>query len=355
MEPLRIAVVGTGQIGRRHIEMIRRLSGVLKLVAIVDPAPGTEDYALALGVRRAESLESMLSQHRPDGVVIASPNHLHESQALACIDAGIPALVEKPMAHSLKAARAIASAAQASGVPILVGHHRRHSAIMAEVASHLASGALGRLVGVSGTTLYYKADNEGYYEGAGRWRREPGGGPILINMIHEVDNLRALCGEIVSTSALSSNAVRDFAVEDTAAMLLRFSNGVLGCFLLSDAAASNRNWEHTSGEDPRFDPGHSDHDDCYVIAGTMGSLAVPTMRLWRYPDEAHRSWHRPLLQSAHPFVRHDPLERQMAHFAEVLRGRVQPLVSAYDGMRNLQVIDAMLESIRSGKTVDIAD
>lgn len=354
MRPLQIAVVGAGQIGKRHIEMIARLKGQLELSALVDPVAGTAELAKDLGVACPGTVEALLTQHRPDGVVIASPNPFHANQAIACLKAGVPVLVEKPLAHNYEAARDIALASAATGVPVLVGHHRRHSAIMAEATRHLASGALGTIVGVSGTTLYYKADNEGYFEGSGRWRREPGGGPILINMIHEVDNLRALCGDIVMVNAMTANAVRGFAVEDSAAVLFRFANGALGSFLISDTAASNRNWEHTSGEDPRFDPGHSDTDDCYVITGTMGSLAVPTMRLWRYPDEPHRSWHRPLDVMQQPYARHDPLEKQMAHFAQVARGASDPLVSAWDGAKNLQVIDAIIESARTGKTVTLS-
>lgn len=351
MRPLRIAVVGAGQIGKRHIEMIARLGKQLELNAVLDPAADTAEWAARHGVACPATLEALLADHRPDGIVIASPNQFHAVQAIACLKAGVPVLVEKPLAHSYEAARDIALASDATGVPVLVGHHRRHSAIMAEATRHLASGELGTIVGISGTTLYYKADNEGYFEGSGRWRREPGGGPVLINMIHEVDNLRALCGDIVMVNAMTANAVRGFAVEDSAAVILRFASGALGSFLISDAAASNRNWEHTSGEDPRFAPGHSGDDDCYVIAGTMGSLAVPTMRLWRYPDEPRRSWHRPLDVIQPPYARHDPLERQMAHFVQVIRGAARPLVSAWDGAKNLQVIDAIITSARTGHMI----
>jgi predicted dehydrogenase len=85
--------------------------------------------------------------------------------------------------------------------------------------------------------VFYKPD-QGYFDPPNEWRRRPGGGPILLNMIHEIGNLRAMVGEIVAVQAFSSNATRGFEVEDTVAINMRFQNGALGTFLLSDTAAS---------------------------------------------------------------------------------------------------------------------
>jgi predicted dehydrogenase len=351
---VRIAIAGAGQIGRRHIEMIRRMPQRIALAAIVDPAPFAADYARSLGVAHYASLRELFANDKPDGVVLASPNQLHVEQALECIARGVPTLVEKPVGHTLEAGERLCAAAEAASVPILVGHHRRHSAIMAKAIETIASGALGRIVAVTGSALFYKAENEDYFDGAYRWRQEPGGGPILLNMIHEIGNLRALCGEIVAVQAFTSNATRGFAVEDTAAIALRFASGALGTFVLSDTAASNRSWEHTSGEDPRYDPAHSDEDDCYLVAGTFGSLAVPTMRLLRYPTADDQSWHKPLAKSRIALERADPLERQMAHFADVVERRAAPLVTARDGLANLRVVDAIVEAARTGRVVATA-
>jgi len=351
--PVRLAVAGAGQIGRRHIEMMRRMPGRVALSAIVDPSAAAAELARTLGVPHHLELAALFERDRPDGVVLSSPNQLHVDQALQCIAAGLPTLVEKPVAHTYEAGVRLCAAAQAGGVPILVGHHRRHSAIMDKAVEVVRSGVLGRVVAVTGSVLFYKAENEGYFEGAYRWRREPGGGPVLLNMIHEIDNLRALCGEIVGVQAFTSNATRGFEVEDSAAIALRFASGALGTFILSDTAASDRSWEHTSGEDPRYDPPHTDDDDCYLVAGTFGSLAVPTMRLQRYADEASRSWHKPLQKSTFELQRLDPLERQMAHFADVVQRRAEPKVSARDGLQNLRVVDAIVEASRSGRLVTL--
>ena len=350
---VRIAVAGAGQIGKRHVEMILK-SAECSLSALVDPAPAAADFARPLGVPLYKSLVELFAKDRPDGVILATPNQMHVDQALECIAARLPVLVEKPVAHTLDAGIRLCEAAEAANVPVLVGHHRRHSAIMARAVEVIASGVLGRIVAVTGTVLFYKAENEGYFDGAYAWRREPGGGPILLNMIHEVGNLRSLCGEIVAVQAFTSNATRKHAVEDTAAIALRFASGALGTFLLSDTAASDRSWEHTSGEDPRYAKAHTDEDDCYLVAGTFGSLAIPTMRLQRYRTAADQSWHKALEKSVIALEAVDPLARQIAHFADVIRGTATPLVSARDGLQNLRVVDAIVEAAKSGHVVSMA-
>ena len=348
---VRIAVAGAGMIGRRHAAIIRATPDCI-LSAIVDPAPAAIDFARTLGVPLFGSLAELLAAARPDGVVLATPNQLHVEQTLACIAAGVPALVEKPLADTLAGGIRLCAAAESARVPILVGHHRRHGAIMAKAVEIVGRGTLGCIVAVVGVALFYKAESEGYFDEA-PWRREPGGGPILINMIHEIDNLRALCGEIVAVQAFTSNATRDFPVEDTAAIILRFASGALGTFMVSDTAASDRSWEHTSGEDPRYAKAHTGDDDCYIVAGTHGSLAIPTMRIARYPDAAHRSWHEALAKDTVPLDIVDPLARQMAHFRDIVRGDAKPLVTARDGLQNLRVVAAIGEAARSGAAVTL--
>lgn len=347
---LKIAVAGAGQIGKRHIEHILGHDECV-LSAIVDPAAPATAFAQSLGVPLYGSLAELFAAGRPDGLILATPNQLHADQGLECVAAGVPTLVEKPIAHTLAAGIRLCEAAEAAKVPILVGHHRPHGSIMAKAVEVIRSGALGRIVAVVGTVLFYKAENEGYYDGAFAWRREPGGGPILLNMIHEVGNLRALCGEIVAVQAFSSSATRNFPVEDTVAIALRFASGALGTFMLSDTAASDRSWEHASGEDPRYAEAHTDDDDCYLVTGTMGSLAIPTMRLQQYPSAADRSWHKALRSSVIEIEAVDPLRRQIAQFADVIRGRAKPLVGARDGLANLRVVDAIVEAAKTGCAV----
>jgi predicted dehydrogenase len=349
----RLAVAGAGMIGQRHIEMIR-VNPKCVLSAIVDPSPGAVDYAKGLDVPLFGSLETLFANAKPDGIIIATPNALHVAQGLACIAAGVPALIEKPVAHSLEAGLELLAAAEASQVPMMVGHHRQHGSIMAKAVEVVQSGVLGKIVTIVGTTLFYKAESEGYFDPPFTWRREPGGGPVMINMIHEVGNMRALAGDIAEVHAFASNATRQFAVEDTVAITLRFASGAVGTFAVSDTAASDRNWEHTSGEDTvRFAAGHTSMDDCYYVSGTWGSLAVPTMRLTRYLKDEDRSWHKPLRKSTLPVDAIDPLAAQIENFCNVLSGSAQPRVTIRDGVKNLRVVDAILRSANSGQTVRV--
>ena len=350
MAELRIAVAGAGLIGRRHIELIEA-GARSRLAAIVDPSPDATALAAAAGVPLFPDLESLFAAaQRPDGVVLATPNALHVEQALQCLDAGVPALIEKPVAHTLTEGLRLQRAADRSTVKLLVGHHRTHSPILARALEVVRSGRLGRLVAINGSATFYKPDD--YFDIA-PWRREAGGGPVLINMIHEVGNLRSLCGEIIAVQAMASNAIRGFPVEDTVSIGLRFASGALGTFLLSDAAASARSWEQTSRENPSY-PSYAD-EDCYVIMGTHGSLSIPTMRLKTYARDEDRSWWKPFTESTEDTPRDDPLALQLVHFCDVIQGKAQPLVTVYEGLRNLRITEAIAEAAKSGAIVATVD
>lgn len=346
MAELRIAVAGAGYIGQAHMAVIEA-AGDCRLSAIVDPSPAAAALAQRAGVPLHGDLSALLARDRPDAIVLATPNALHVPQALQCMEAGLPVLLEKPIAPTVQEARTLVQAAARLQSRVLIGHHRAHSPIMDSACRLIAAGRLGAIVAVTGSALFFKPD--AYFEDS-PWRREAGGGPILLNMIHEVHNLRMLCGEVVAVQAFASHATRGFPVEDTVAINLRFAGGALGSFVLSDTAASARSWEQTSQENPAY-PSYGD-EDCYVVAGTFGSLAVPSMRLKTYGSAEDRSWWKPFATDTAAVVREDPLARQMAHFAQVARGQAAPRVSVHDGLRNLQITEAIAEAARTGAVVE---
>jgi predicted dehydrogenase len=345
--PVRIAVAGAGLIGKRHIEEVDAGADA-ELASIVDPLPAAQEVADRFGVPLYGSLDELFRKDRPDGVILATPNQLHVDGGLECVAAGVPVIVEKPIGDTVEGATELVEAAEAAGVPLLTGHHRNYSPIIAKAREIVQSGVLGRIVAVVGTALFHKPDD--YFDVGGGWRRQPGGGPILLNLIHEVNNLQSLVGDVVRVQATTSNTTRGFPVEDTAAMVFTFANGALGTFLLSDTAASARSWEQTSRENTSY-PTYPD-EDCYHIAGVSGSLSVPTMRLKVFPGT--RSWWEPFETSTVELKRSDPLANQVAHFAAVIRGGAEPICSGRDGLGTLRVVDAVVESARTGLPVDLA-
>lgn len=348
MNTTRIAVAGAGYIGLAHAGVLQQ-SPTCTLSAIVDPAPAAETAAARAGVPVYKSLAELLARDRPDGVIVATPNQLHVEHAMQCIDAGLPLLLEKPITPTVEEGEGLVRAAEAAGARILIGHHRAHSPIMAAARDVIERGTLGRLVAVMGSAVFYKPDS--YFADAA-WRREIGGGPILINMIHEIHNLRMLCGEIAAVQAIASHAMRGFAVEDTVSINFRFANGALGSFVLSDTAACARSWEQTSQENKAYAT-YGD-EDCYVVTGTFGSLSIPTMRLKTYAKAEDRSWWKPFHLRVAAMERADPLALQLEHFGAVVRGESAPLVTARDGLTNLRVTEAIVRAAASGQTVELA-
>lgn len=347
--PLRIAVAGAGLIGRTHLGALADAADCA-VSAIADPSPLADELAAHHGVPRYDTLDALLDRHRPDGVIIATPNALHVQQALVCLSHGVPMLIEKPVAPRVEHVAPLLDASSTADVPILIGHHRAYSPIMETARSIVASGELGRVVAITGSAAFYKPDT---YFDAAPWRREPGGGPVLINLIHDVHAYRSLGGPIEAVQAMASNAIRGHAVEDTVTINLRFADGALGNFLLSDTAASSRSWEQTSAENPAY--AHDATSDCYHVAGTDGALSIPTLRLQRYSGAAERSWWKPFVDERREVERLDPIARQLAHFAAVVRGEDVPRVTLADGLANLAVTEAVLEAAATGRTVRVAD
>ncbi|NEJ72778.1 gfo/Idh/MocA family oxidoreductase [Rhizobium phaseoli] len=346
MKPLKIAVMGAGLIGRRHAERVMSEPGTL-LSAVIDPSPVGRDFADNAGIQWYPSFQDIGAEERPDGVIVATPNQLHVENGMEVIATGIPVLIEKPIADDVDAAAALVTAGEKAGIPILVGHHRRHNPMIQAAKQIVDGGRLGRILAVHGTFWVAKPDD--YFDIP--WRREAGAGPIFVNLIHDVDLFRFLFGEVEAVHAMESHAVRHHAVEDTAVVSLRFANGILATLNGSDAVAAPWSWEATTGENPAFPRYSSSH--CYQIGGTKGSLAIPDLTLWTATSAPN--WLEPLAEQRVPFEAADPLCLQLRHFCDVIRGKATPLVSGREGLATLRVVEAIKRSARSGQMIRLSD
>jgi predicted dehydrogenase len=309
-----------------------------------------------LGVPYYPNFETMLEKDKPDGVVVALPNQVHFSAGMTLVRHGVPMLMEKPVCASVEEAYQLAEASEKAGVPILVGHHHRHNAVVQQAKGIIASGRLGKITAVNGLTWFLKPKE--YFEGDFSWRREIGSGVVMQNLIHVVDDMRNLCGDIISLQASGSNAVRGFAVEDTVGIILRFQNGAIGTLAISDTVAAPWSWEMTSGELKWFP---RTNESCYLIGGTKASLSLPRLELWHHGTDGH--WFSPIHsdrsmmtdQDPHTLeLKSDPHLTQMRHFCEVVRGTAKPLLDARGGARTLEATLAVLTAAETGGIVQLS-
>jgi predicted dehydrogenase len=342
-KPVRLAVLGAGLIGKQHIRQINA-EPEAELLAIVDPSAEAESMALEMNVWWFPNFATLAHQEKPEGVIVATPNQVHVANGLECVAAGIPTLVEKPIADDVASATKLVEAAEAANVPLLAGHHRRYNPLLRKAKEVIESGRLGRVLAVHGFFWLYKPVD--YFEIP--WRQEKGAGPILLNLIHDVDSLRYLLWNVVSVQAYESNAYRGNPVEETATVLLCFENGVLATISVSDAIVAPWSWELTSGENPIYP---RTEESCYLIGGTNGSLSIPHLDVWQ--NQERRGWWEPIHQERLAVEKRDPLALQIRHFCQVIRREEQPLVTGREGLNTLKVIIAVKNAAATGQRVQI--
>ncbi|MFC1452143.1 Gfo/Idh/MocA family protein [Verrucomicrobiota bacterium] len=345
MSQTRLAVIGAGVMGARHAELVCA-HDKCSLVGICDMDPSRRSAADSFQVPFYTSAEELLEQEEPSGAIIATSNAHHASVAEVCAKRSVHVLIEKPIADSIEMARHIIDITKACGTRVLIGHHRRHNSLVLKARELVREGALGKLIGASVLWALMKPDE--YYDVG--WRRERlVGGPTLINMIHDLDSLRFICGEITEIYAQTRSEVRGFDVEDSLSISLCFEGGALGTVLASDACPSPWSYEATSRENPFYY--HTD-ESCYHFLGASGSLAFPAMELWHYPNGAPKGWQHPMERVRITVDSGDPLLAQLEHFCRVVEGQEEPILDAEDATRSLAVALAVQESALKGLPVN---
>ncbi len=298
----------------RHVAAIKA-NARCAFAGLVDPDPQRgADYA-----DMSEITEGV------DGVIIATPTHLHASGGVYAAQRGWHVLIEKPVAQTLDDAQALAAAVNANGVGSLVGHHRRYHARIAALKEMISGGEIGRVVTASLIWAMRKPDD--YFEG--NWRTA-GGSPVMINLVHDVDILRHVIGEIAQVSALRGTDLRGSGRIESGAVAMVFENGATGTISFADTTPSPWGFEAGTGENPNIG---TTGQDMLWITGTKGAVSFPSMTLWRGTD-----WGRPATaqQFDVPTDTQPPLAAQLDHFIDVMDGAT-PRIDVVDGKRTLAV------------------
>ncbi len=314
---VRLLIAGIGLIGARHLQHALAMPQV-EVVGCIDPQISQDD------VPHFATIDAV--DVAADAIVIATPTHLHVDHAQAAAARGWHMLIEKPVAHTVEAAARISLLAEAAGVQTLIGHHRRHHACVARLKEMLVDGAVGAPILSSLIWAMKKPDS--YFEG--NWRDGPDGSPVMINLVHEVDLLRHLFGEVAAVQGLGSNARRGAARVESGAVGLMFENGLAATIAFADSALSPWGFEAGTGENPNIG---TTGEDYLRITGSDGAVAFPSLTVWGGAQD----WSQPAVPSRHDAAQNVPLVAQLAHFADVVAGRAAPLVSAADATETLRV------------------
>ena len=313
----RILVVGGGLIGFRHLQAVQAHAGC-KLVGLADP-----DMSIQSDVPRFAKMGDVMMP--VDGVIIATPTHLHASHGIEAAERGWHMLIEKPVAEKLESAKKLETALRSKNIRSLVGHHRRYHAVVQQLKACLEDGLIGEVVNVS--VLWAMRKPDVYFEG--NWRTD-GGSPVMINLVHDIDILRFVIGEITQTVALKGRSLRGSTRVESGAVALAFENGAVGTISFADTTPSPWGFEAGTGENPNIG---TTKQDMMWITGTKGAISFPSMTVWKGTDWGSSA--KPITFEPAQNMR-TPLEAQLDHFVDVINGD-EPLIDVADAASTLAI------------------
>ena len=213
------------------------------------------------------------------------------------------------------------------------------------IKKKIDSGKLGKIVSANVLCWLYK--NKDWYKE--KWRTKKGGGPLGINLVHDIDLICYLLGSVKYVQATISNRIRKYAVEDTAIVNLVFDSGVLCTLNVSDTIVSPFSYELTAGENPAYPV---TNQSAYYIGGTKGSVQFPNLKYWH--NKGERSWWKKIFHkdtSTRESKR--TLVNQIEHLCDVVSKKSKPKVSGNDGLQSLKIFAAIIKSSKTGKKIKL--
>ena len=341
---IKISVVGIGLMGSQHLKAIQH-SKKCALHSIVDVNENSKFYADKLKVPFYKSSVEMLKKDKPDAVIVATPNQFHEKHTISFLNAKIPVLLEKPISNSISKAKKIINSSKKNRTHLLIGYHRRHNSMTTAIKKKIISGKLGKIVSVNVMCWLYK--HSGWYKE--KWRIQKGGGPLGINLVHDIDFICYLLGPVKYVQSMTSNLIRKHQVEDTAVVNLIFKSGVLCTLNVSDTIVAPWSYELTAGENPAYP---ITNQSSYYIGGTKGSIQFPNLKYWYNKKE--RSWWKEIYHKNESTRSNKyTLVNQVDHLCDVVRKKIKPKIDGNDGLISLRIFNAILKSSKSGKKIKI--
>lgn len=330
MSRIRVALVGCGYISQaEHLPNLRN-NPDLMLVAIVEPHPETAAQAAdALTLPVFANLTECLRRTDVDAVLIATPRDSHPALIIEAIEAGKHVLVEKPLAGSVAAARPAVDAAARAGVVVMMGYMRRYESDTLEVQRLLQSGAIGSPVAaITRFQLCYRPVFpspfawplvEDYRETGVRY--DGFRNSMLEESIHHINLMRALLGE-------PNHVLLAEGREDLYQVVWQAGDTLVTHLNLSSLEQGEQ----------------------VEIYGTSGHLSWrPWSPHFPYTFADLRVFLKDLAEERRPvFPRVNPYQTLLAHFADCIRGEATPRTPLVDGLRDLEMIDRIVE--RAGES-----
>ncbi len=238
---LGFGIVGCGMIGHFHAKAIQAMQdGHLECVFDLR-MEAAEKLANEYGVKAYSKYEEFLAHPGLDIVTIGTPSGSHMESAVKAAEAKKHVICEKPVEITLEKIDAMIAACKKNGVILAGVHQRRFFDSVKEFKQAVDTGRLGTITMADAYVKWYRTQE--YYDQGG-WRgtwKLDGGGALMNQAIHTIDQLYYLIGEVESVCAFARLAAHErIEVEDTAVAVLRFKNGALGVIEGSTAAFSNK-------------------------------------------------------------------------------------------------------------------
>ena len=319
---LRVAVIGMGAMGGNHARVYSELPDA-ELVAVAD----CDESRLGDAPARAYGdYRRLLAEETLDAVSIAVPTRRHLETALACIERGVPLLVEKPLAATVDEGERVRIAAEARGVPLAAGHIERCNPAVVELKRRLDAGEIGRV-------LQIRAVRVGPF-----YQRHRDIGVVHDLATHDIDVMRHLLGcEVERARAETQRGVRT-EFEDALLGLLRFENGVIGSLEVNWLTPIKQRTLAVVGDNGMF----------------VADYIRQELRLYdSAPDPDPSPLENEAAGRAIDVERQEPLRVELAAFLRAARGLTPPLVGAADAIAAMQVAEALVESARLGDAVQV--